>query len=686
MQPHTSVRRAPALLSIAAALLYGLEPGPVGAQDVDRWDAPDAIALVARARDVRQADAVDPERRAYQAIATGHVFFLVDRPSTGERTLVKADQIAIEVYWKAPRATRQRIVGMRDQKLLPTNIRYHLDHLTVVQDDFADMIRIGDGDEVASVLHPLAPEAEQAYEFALGDAIAIAFPDGGRVDVQEIRVRPRELDRPGFVGSVFVDRASAAIVRMKFTFTPASYVDSYLDYIQIALDNSLWEGKWWLPYRQELEVRREMPQLDFMVGSVIRGRFELGEYVLNPDLPDALFAGTRVTAVPEAEREAYAFREPLIPPAAREGLAPTPTLADVRAEALRLTAGQYLSGLARFRPYLPSASHLARWNRAEGTFVGAGAVWRPRGTAALKAHGGWSFGRDEPALALTLEEGDGRVGVGATWNELRDLGPFPGASRAVNTLLALLAHDDWLDPWFSSGVEVFLGSRPGGTPARLTAIAERHEEGSLALDSDDAQDFRPLPVVTEGWLIALDAHREPRLPGGLELAITARLAAFDPTGPGGRDPFGSLRVGLAWDSGLSERAWRLLARLDGGLEIGDLPEQERFHLGGTGTLPGHPYRAQVGDVFFLARAEASRPIWDPWITGRGFVAAGAADDAWAAVTDASAALDPDAGVRASAGIGAGLGWDVLHLDLGRGLNGGEWELVVSVDRRFGGWL
>jgi hypothetical protein len=43
-------------------------------------------------------------------------------------------------------------------------------------------------------------------------------------------------------------------------------------------------------------------------------------------------------------------------------------------------------------------------------------------------------------------------------------------------------------------------------------------------------------------------------------------------------------------------------------------------------------------------------------------------------------------VRASAGAGVGLLWDVLHLDLARGLNGGEWELVVSVDRRFRGWL
>jgi hypothetical protein len=35
----------------------------------------------------------------------------------------------------------------------------------------------------------------------------------------------------------------------------------------------------------------------------------------------------------------------------------------------------------------------------------------------------------------------------------------------------------------------------------------------------------------------------------------------------------------------------------------------------------------------------------------------------------------------------GLGWDLLHLDAGRGLNeGGDWEFVLSVQRRFWEWL
>ena len=137
-----------------ALLLCALLPAGARAQVPIEWNSPAVLELIARARDARQRVSTDPDLRSYQAEATGRVFFLVDRPDTERRTLIKADQIALEVYWRAPRQTRQRIIGLRDQEILPTNIRYHLDHLTVVQDDFGDRIRLGDGDEVESVVHP----------------------------------------------------------------------------------------------------------------------------------------------------------------------------------------------------------------------------------------------------------------------------------------------------------------------------------------------------------------------------------------------------------------------------------------------------------------------------------------------------------------------------------------------------
>jgi hypothetical protein len=44
------------------------------------------------------------------------------------------------------------------------------------------------------------------------------------------------------------------------------------------------------------------------------------------------------------------------------------------------------------------------------------------------------------------------------------------------------------------------------------------------------------------------------------------------------------------------------------------------------------------------------------------------------------------GVRASVGAGLAFGWDVLRLDMARGLDGGGWELMFSVAPRFRAWL
>ncbi|MDE0475499.1 MAG: hypothetical protein OXI50_13145, partial [Gammaproteobacteria bacterium] len=38
--------------------------------------------------------------------------------------------------------------------------------------------------------------------------------------------------------------------------------------------------------------------------------------------------------------------------------------------------------------------------------------------------------------------------------------------------------------------------------------------------------------------------------------------------------------------------------------------------------------------------------------------------------------------RFSAGLGVALGWDLVLVDVVRGLNGGSWEVVLDLNRRF----
>jgi hypothetical protein len=637
------------------------------------------LELVDRARDLRRTTVVDSAFRAYRAEARGHVYFFIDRPNSDERTLVKADQIALEVFWQAPNRTKQRIVGLRDRKVLPTNIRYHLDHLTVVQDDFGDRIRLGDGDEVAAVTHPVAPRAIGVYDYRLADSLSIRYGGGQEeVRVYEVRVRPKDPAGPGFIGSVYLDRATAAIVRMSFTFTPASYVDPHLDYIRISLDNSLWEGRYWLPYRQEAELRREIPQLDFLAGSIIRGRFEIGSYEFNPDLPPAVFLGQGVSALPQEQRESFPFEQGLFDDLEEEGLAPTPSLEEIRAQARQILAGQALSGLRPLRLHFPSVSDVLRYNRAEGMFLGSGVHLRPGPEVLLRLDGGYAVGREKPSILFSAQgEPASIVPVAeAYWDELRTIGPLQAAAPVVSTLGAALRSEDWLDPYFVRGARVTLrGAQPGEGPA-LTLRFEKHLSAENVLDGD----FRPVRPVDEGILGAIDFALPVGLPGGGLGQIEATLGRL------GDHDLRSIWARGRWENQDRSAPWRLGGEVAGGLSNEGAPIQSLFLLGGRSTLPGYDFHSFAGRAFWLARGVITHPLFHPWLGVRASASFGASYLPDPSSVPTTWAVTETGGLRASVALGVSLGWDVLRLDLARGLRDGRWELIFSVDPQFHPWL
>ncbi len=664
------------------ALAVSLGAPPVRAQTDTtgpRWNDADVLELVARARALRGSTVVDSTFRSYTADARGYVYFYFDRPDSDERHLVKADQVALELFWEAPASTKQIIVGQRDQKLLPTDIRYHIDHLTVVQDDFGDYIRMGDGDEVEAVLHPVGPGAETTYDFLLADSLTLTYLDGS-VRVYEVRVRPKVFGAPGFVGAIYLDRARAAIVRMNFSFTPASYVDPYVDHIRVSLDNSLWLGTYWLPYRQEVEIRREIPLLDVMTGSVIRGRFEIRGYDFNVAIPPRTFLGGRIGTLSPNQRRAFPFERGLFDNLEEEGLTPSPSMADVERQVRQVVEDRGMSGLAPFRVHFANVSDFARYNRAEGLRLGGGITLRP-GALVARLSAGYQIGRERFTGATSLSRGIGGVlpTLDLHWDGVGDIGGHPGATTLENTITSLSGKKDYTDPYFRRGGTLTLrGREAGGVAARLTW---EEQVGARDVVSDDLAntEFRPVRSIEEGSLAAAGV----RLPVGLGEEVRAWV-----DGEVGRlngRTFAGSTAEVLWRADRPGTSWETELSLAGGAVTAEAPPQALFLLGGRWTLPGHDYRTFVGDRYWLLRGEGTVPVYAPYLGVRAIGALGATYLGSRALPGDWAARDSN-GVRASIGAGLSFGFDTFRVDVARGLRGGGWEGLFSVSRAFRSWL
>jgi len=593
---------------------------------------------------------------------------------------VKADQVALELYWQAPNTTKQIIVGQRDQKLLPTQIRYHLDHLTVVQDDFGDLMRMGDGDEVEAVPHPVAPGSEQIYDYLLSDSLTISYA-GGTVRVFEVRVRPKSFDRPGFVGAIYFDQASAAIVRMSFSFTPASYVDDYVDYIRVSLDNSLWLGRYWLPYRQEVEIRREIPLLDVVTGSIIRARFDVRNYDLNAAIEPVVFRGPRITSVSPNQLRAFAFERGLFDDLDEEGLVPSPSLDEVRTQVGQVVENRAMSGLESLRVHFANVSDFGRYNRAEGLRLGGGITLRPGGALRVRTSAGYAFSRERASgrVSAQWEAGTVRPTLDGYWDELADIGGHPGATTLENTISAVSGKKDYTDPYFVRGGTLTLGGvDPLGFAVRLRWEEQR---GARDVVSDDPTDteFRPVRSIDEGTMRALGVQVPLPFLGEVRTTLDGQVGRHEDR------TFGSVGLEAFWEERSPTTPWKGEVTVSGGVVTERAPAQELFLLGGRWALPGYDYRSFVGDKYWIASGELTYPVVTPYVGVRAIGAVGATYLGSRALPADWVATDSD-GLRPTLGAGLSFGWDTFRVDVARGLRDGEWEALFSVSRDFRGWL
>src|SRR5699024_8222329 len=138
--------------------------------------------------------------------------------------------------------------------------------------NFPDRIALGDGKDVRDVPHPLSAIGLREYRFTLGDSLRIRLAPDRTISVMEVEFRPVDDRQARAVGSLYIDRETADVVRMSLTFTDAAILDKRIETLVVTLENGLVDGRFWLPRHQELEVARTSTWLDFPARGIIRGR------------------------------------------------------------------------------------------------------------------------------------------------------------------------------------------------------------------------------------------------------------------------------------------------------------------------------------------------------------------------------------------------------------------------------
>lgn len=652
-----------------------------------QWNTAEARTLVERAIARRAGAAADTALHDYRAQGHGFVFFL---GAFGEGLaepprLIKADQLELELYWKAPGASKQRIIGWRDRAEMPTDIVYHQDHLGIVQNGFGRTIRLGDGDEVRDVPHPLAPGGPLLYDYAIGDTLTVALPER-QIRVVALRVRPKDLGAPRIVGTAYLDVGSADLVRLAFNFTAPAYRDASLEDVSIVLDNALYEGRWWLPRHQEIEIRRRATFLDLPARGIIRGRWDVDGYVFNTGLAASWFAGPEITSAPKAARDSFPWSGSL-DSAIRDVAEPVRQndLAAVRTEMARLAGRRALSGWQHSGLSVRGASDLLRANRVQGVVPGAGVVWR-RGIVEARTRASYGFADRQVDAALSVQIA---LGLGALemsiYREVRDVADVPIVAPLVNSIGAQEFGDDDGDYGRVRGgrltVDYPLG---GGVTGRVTAAREAVANMSVrAAPASGHYRLNPALGGPAQSMVTLELRRAS------EGFAVRRDRFFDLLLEGGRrdDGVSYLRLAGAAHVLVPLGASRVLARVQGGVASHDLPVHRTFVLGGRGTLLGDDFRAWGGRAsalvhvewrvsapfpsmsFGLARTPAS-------ITLAPYVAAG-----WAERPVAATPWHATPGVRVTTGVA--VEWlGVFRIEAGYGLQSRRAHVAFDVTRDF----
>ncbi len=602
-------------------LRIGAPAAPVPAREPDpaAFDAPATRALVERVRlnvGIVPAGLADYRARLESSV---YLSLRVDSAGGGELPLT-VDEFAGEVRWARAGQLEQRLQGHRIRQLAPApyTIGSWLESPWVVPHLYGntvDALQLSPNSArrgtMARAIHPFSLRGPDFYRYTAEDTLRVRTQEGVTTLVA-IAVRPRVEPPPGgelrlLAGTFYLDVDRAAIARARFGFTERSGRFSLTEAgLFFELENALVGGQYWLPVRQRREIQVTSPVLGG--ATALRLVTALSRFELNTGWAPEQNGSRIVRELARGETAFAGWRDPATRGEASLGIG---DFADLR-EAIRPEAPDAGPIRVGFRP--ERSSHLFRFNRVEGLFLGGAARVEPRDPAErswdVYGTAGYAFAEGVPRGELSARyhpvprAGAPAYTLSATgYRRLRDTRVFrPAFEWELGYALgAAFGGTDRRDYFDATGGELFLARRRGPFVARVGGRAERQDSVVRNTESPlfGGGDFGPVAPSEPGTHTALEG----------ELRFTRGVGAFGVTpslvaslwAEAGLGDFRSQRLTATVATRRPGRYVTLIGRADAGLVAGDAPPQFLIRFGGGEGLRGYDDREFAGSSAALAR-------------------------------------------------------------------------------------
>jgi hypothetical protein len=610
----------PASRPRADTIRFGAAP-PVAppVDDTLAFDAPatrDLVRRVSQTMGIVPAGLTDYRARMESSV---YLTLRADSASGGELPLT-VDEFAGAVSWARTGELEQRVTGHRIRQLAPTpyTIGSWLESPWVVPHLYGstvDALQLSPSPArrgaAQRAIHPFSLRGPEFYRYTAEDTVRVRTQEGVTTLVA-VAVRPRG-DAPGgelrlLAGTFYLDADRAAIARARFGFTERQGRISLTEAgLFFELENALVGGQYWLPVRQRREIQVSSPILGG--ATALRLVTALSRFDLNTGWrPDS--AGSRL--VRDIQRGETAFAGWRDPAQRDDDALRIGDFADLR-EAIRPPSPD--AGPIRVGFRAERSSHILRYNRVEGLFLGAGARVEPRDPARrswdVYGTGGYAFaegtarGELSARLHPVAREGAPQYTLAATgYRRLRDTRVFRPAFEwelgyALGSALGGTDRRDYFD---ATGGELFLSRRRGPFTARLGGRVEEHDTVTRNTETGllgGGDGFEPVAAADRGTHSAVEGElRYARGAGafGITRSLVASLWA-----EAGVGDFRTQRVTATLATRRPGRYVTLIARGDAGLVAGEAPPQFLIRFGGGEGLRGYDDREFAGSTAALAR-------------------------------------------------------------------------------------